>query len=265
LDCDPLSLRHLGWYQGCTFRLSLPLSHISLAGGRPQNHERVHDLWLLSDQDCDLAWRALTDQDDPFLVELRPVFTADPPTDWGIRSQKLRLDEGDQHLRATEPAVRVTPDLVLLSEHLGCLDGNSQQRLKTWLGLRYDRPAVPQAYVELAKALAEQLSKKRYRASAGPVRDVLAQFWREEDGSVSYQLVAVLPGGPSEASDDIIVGTRSWIAEAALAVDGGLGSARSIEVYGDEEVGLAFIERSFSLDLSRLSWPPNAPGPVGAT
>lgn len=217
------------------------------------------------DQDCDLAWRALTGESEPHLVELRPVHVSGAPTDWGIRSQHFRLDEEGRYLKATAPAVRVAPDLLVTATHRACLDQASQQRLKTWLGFRYDRPAVPQTYVELAKALADQLSKKRHRASAATVRDVLAQFLRVEDGSTSYQLVAVLEGGPFDADDEVVVAARTWLADAALGVDAALGTAASIEAYGDEDVSLAFVEQSFSLDLARLSWPINLPGPVGAT
>lgn len=237
---------------------------MAIADGKVRSVAVPHNLWLIANQDCDLAWRALTNQEPSMLVELRPVFTVDPPSDWGIRSQRFRIDAETLHLRADEPSVRVTPEVVAAAEHDGCLDEDSQQRLKTWLGYRYDRPAVPQTFVDLARAVAEQLMKKSHRRSAAPVRDVLAQFWEEDDGTTGYQLTAVLPGGPYEDGDQIIATTRSWMARAVMEVDVELGSAKSIEVYGDEEVPLAFVEKSFSLDLSRLSWPSNAPGPSGA-
>lgn len=256
-------MRRLGWSQGCTLNLTLPLRHLTVVDNQPMPLDTDHGLWLLVDQDCDLAWRALIGQDDPHLVELRPVFVSGAPTDWGIRNQQFRLDQEGRYLKAAAPAVRVTPDLLATATHLACLNEASQQRLKTWLGFRYDRPAVPQTYVDLAKALADQLSKKRHRASAANVRDVLAQFWKAEDGSTRYQLVAVLEGETSDANDEMVVVTRAWLAEATLGVEDALGSAVSIEAYGDEEVSLSFVERSFSLDLARLSWPPSSPGPVG--
>ncbi len=109
-----------------------------------------------------------------------------------------------------------------MAEHLGCLEPDAQQRLKTWLGYRYDRPAVPQRFVGLARALADQLSKKRQRDRALAVRDVLAQFWIESDGSTAYALVAVLPGGPFAGNEEAVVIARQWLAEAALAVDADL-------------------------------------------
>lgn len=236
-----------------------------MASGEPVRVPESHDLWLLIDQDCDLAWRAVDGASPPFLAELRPVFVENPPDDWGIRSQAFRIDDDGRHLQAWATAVRATPEVVAMAEHLGCLEPDAQQRLKTWLGYRYDRPAVPQRFVGLARALADQLSKKRQRDRALAVRDVLAQFWIESDGSTAYALVAVLPGGPFAGNEEAVVIARQWLAEAALAVDADLGSAVDIHAYGDQEVALAYVEGSFSLDLSRLSWPPNTPGPVGAT
>lgn len=54
------------------------------------------------------------------------------------------------------------------------------------------------------------------------VRDVLAQFWIESDGSTAYALVAVLPGGPFAGNEEAVVIARQWLAEAALAVDADL-------------------------------------------
>jgi hypothetical protein len=218
---------------------------------------------LLADQDCDLAWRALIGVHKQFLVELRPVYSQDPPTDWGIRSQTLRLDESGQYLRANSPSVHVTPEIVEAAEHLDCLDADSRLRLKTWFGMRYDRPAIPQRYKTLSDALARELSRKKDRSRGTRLRDVLAQFWTTDDGATRYSLVAVLPGGQYNQDHPWVAETRSWLAAVALAVPDELGTAATLEAYGDDDVSLAYVEGSFSLDLSKLSWPSNAPGPVG--
>lgn len=218
---------------------------------------------MLTDQDCDLAWRALRGESEPFLLELRPVYSQDSPESWGIRSQTLRLDEAGRYLRANSPNVRVTPDLVVASEHVDCLNAQSQLRLKTWLGLRYDRPAVPERYTALSQTLATELSKKKNRGQGRRVRDVLAQYRDAADGTTEYSLVAVLPGGPFDAADPTVLEVRQWLSDVALAVPATLGIALDIQAYGDAEVSLSYVEASFSLDLSKLSWPQNAPGPVG--
>lgn len=244
-------------------RVPLPLRHAALVDGQVAEVSTPHDLWLLADQDCDLAWQTVVgEQSDGRLVELRPVFVKDPPEDWGIRSQRFLIDDTGHHLRGASAIIRVTPAVVAAGEHIGCLVADHQLRLKTWLGLRYNRPAVPQRYVGLARALAEQLSKRKARPAAARYRDVLGQF-RRAGVQTMYSLVAVLPGGGYAADAEEVVAARTWLADAARAVPAELGTAASLDAYGDEDVSLGFVENSYSLDLSRLSWPPNNPGPVG--
>lgn len=264
-DCDPDSLRGEGWLQGCTLRLPVPLRHAAVVDGTVEEVVHTHDLWLIAEQDCDLAWRAILREDaDEFLIELRPVFTDAPPTDWGIRNQKFLLSADDgRHLLANAPAVRVTPQVIVTADHVACLDGDHQLRLKTWMGLRYDRPAVPQRYMKLARALADALSVKKNRARAERYRDVLAQYW-DEDGVTKYTLVAVLPDGPHAANSEAVTDARTWLADSVRDVPAALGVAVSLHAYGDDTISLQYLEGSYSVDLTRLSWPPNRPGPTGA-
>lgn len=264
-DCDPDSLRSKGWLQGCTLRLPLPLRHTAVVDGTVEEVVHTHDLWLIAEQDCDLAWRAILREDAAeFLIELRPVFTDAPPTDWGIRNQKFLLSADDgRHLLANAPAVRVTPQVIVTADHVACLDDDHQLRLKTWMGLRYDRPAVPRRYMKLARALADALSVKKSRARAERYRDVLAQYW-DENGVTKYTLVAVLPNGQHEANTDAVTDARTWLADSVRDVPAELGVAVSLDAYGDDTISLQYLEGSYSVDVTRLSWPPNKPGPTGA-
>jgi hypothetical protein len=263
-DCDPDSLRSKGWLQGCTLRLPLPLRHTAVVDGVVQEVVRTHDLWLIAEQDCDLAWQAiLRDDADEFLVELRPVFTDDRHIDWGIRSQRFLLNADGRHLRANAPTVRATPQVIVNAEHEDCLDDDHQLRLKTWMGLRYDRPAVPQRYMKLARALADALAVKKNRARAERYRDVLAQYW-DEDGVTKYTLVAVLPDGPHAPDSHEVADARTWLADSVRDVPGELGVAVSLDAYGDDTISLQYLEGSYSVDVTRLSWPPNKPGLTGA-
>lgn len=262
-DCDPASLRQRGWQQGCVLRASLQLRYSSMLDGGTEEVVRQHDLWMIADQDCDLAWKAVVGNDaEPFLVELRPVMTDDPPQDWGIRNQRFLLHLDGRHLYANAPSVRVTPEVIAAAEHVDCLDVDHQLRLKTWLGLRYDRPAVPERYMALAKALAEALAAKKNRQRAERYRDVLAQYW-DEEGDTKYTLIAVLPGGPHSPTSEAVMDARKWLADSVLVVPEALGVAVSLEAYGDDEISLQYVEGSYSVDLSKLSWPPNNPGPIG--
>lgn len=223
---------------------------------RQQSHRR----WVIVDQDCDLAWKATTGSS--YLVELKPVLTEHPPAEWGIRSASFRLTE-DSYLHWDVPSLRVSPEVVL--QHAvrvnPALADEHVVRLKTWLGHRYDRPAVPEPYVALAKLLAGEFGAKRHRAAGHSIRDILVQFDVAANGTTSFELVAVVPQDvPDGLRDDI----ETWLAEAALKVPPTLAVASAFDVRGDNEISLAFVEQSYSLDLSTVSWPRKTPGPVGA-
>lgn len=258
-DCDPDSLRQRGWRQGCQLMLDLSLDHVYLVGRKPVAKRDVHGMWIVVDQDCDLAWKALVGTS--YLVELKPVYLDDPPSDWGIRNSKFLLDRAGAHLHADSPSVRVTPEVFDVAEHITCVCVDSGRRLKTWLGLRYDRPAVPEEYSALANALADRIKVKKHRSEGERVRDVLATFQTDGDGTVKYEIVAVLPH--QTATPDLIRNTRQWLAEVALEVPDTLGQASDINAYPDDGVSLAYVEASFALSVSTLSWPARKPGPVG--
>jgi hypothetical protein len=160
--------------------------------------------------------------------------------------------------------VRVTPDVIINAVHESCPDPELARRLKTWLGLRYDRPAIPQEYVALADDIAKRLRKPGNKPSEERLRDILATFEPGTDGVVGYRLVAVLPQAEAAADRELLAATRDWLAGVAMNVPERLGMPLDIEARTDGEVSLAFIERSFSLDVSQVSWPETSPGPVGA-
>lgn len=216
----------------------------------------------MAQQDGDLAWRAVAGTDT--LVELRAVLYDDPPTNWGIRDLRFRLDTSGAYLHTDEPAVRVTPDVVINAEHLSCPHPDLARRLKTWLGLRYDRPAIPQEFVDLADDIAKRLRRPGNKPSEERVRDILATFRRGNDGVAEYSLVAVVPYDEAAADPALLDATRDWLSGVVLNVPARLGLPVDIEARTDEQISLAFIERSFSLDVSQVSWPETSPGPLGA-
>lgn len=240
----------------------MPLTHVRLVDGEPEEATAAHDEWVLVAQDCDLAWNSVANSDS--LVELRPVYREDPPENWGIRDNRFRLDEAGAYLRDTAPAVRVTPDVVLAAEHACPEHTEPARRLKTWLGLRYNRPAIPQEYVALAENLAKRLRKKSHKQAEERVRDILATFATDAGGTVEFTLVAVVPGDAAAADPDLLDGTRDWLAKIALATPDTLGLSTDVLALTDEQVSLAFLETSYALDTSLVSWPNTGPGPVGA-
>lgn len=258
-DCHPDSARERGWRQGCQLTLDLPLEHVTVRDNRPYAVRDVHGHWLVAEQDCDLAHRALVGSS--YTLELRAVWHDDAPRDWGIRNTRFLLDASGAYLNAEVPVVRVTPDVLDLAKHLTCPHPPSGQRLKTWLGLRYDRPAIPEAYAKLAGKLAERLKRKSRRELGERLRDVLATF-RTVEGESEYTLIAVLPH--STATPELLDRVRQWLAEVALEVPETLGRPVNIEARTDRQVSLAFLEESYGLAVSTLSWPVNEPGPIGA-
>ena len=93
------------------------------------------------------------------------------------------------------------------------------------------------------------------------IRDVLATFRTQEDGTVEYTLLAVLPrhGATQQAIDTV----REWLGEIVLEVPASLGLAVGVDAYSDDRLSLAYLEASYGLSVSTLSWPPTVPGPVG--
>ena len=261
-ECHPEGLRAAGWKQGCRLRLALPLTRVRVLGTEPELHTVQHDEWVLVAQDCDLAWNSVAGSDS--LVELRPVFRDDPPENWGIRDAKFRLDEAGAYLIDSEPAVRVTPDVVLAAEHACQVHTDPCRRLRTWLGLRYNRPAVPQEYVPLAQDLAKRLRKKTHRQAEERVRDILSTFETAADGTVEFTRVAVVPHEQAQADPALVDTTRQWLSQIALAVSESLGLNTDVLALTDENVSLAVLESSYSLDVSTMSWPNTVPGPTGA-
>ena len=107
------------------------------------------DLWLLATQDCDLAQTPCTNTTRQF--ELRPVFTRtkDDKLD-GLRSRTI-LVKDDLVLRSDSKKLTLTARALnsLKAKRENDLDEERRVQIKTWLGLRYDCPAIPTPFVSL--------------------------------------------------------------------------------------------------------------------
>ena len=252
------SLYEDGWRQGSIVGFDLPLGAIVLGASRlPERSTGTHPLWAVATQDCGLD-RA-NDDPDPG-IELRPLFTQDPPSDWGIRSAKLRLTDGE-YANASAPRITVAPRVLTAILAAGAvrrdIDSARRQAFTTWLGLRYDRPAVPNSLVALAKRITTEVARNKHRGIGARVRDVLMQF--EEGEPVRYSLFAVLDNADDE--DDV----RAWLAQVAQAIPVDLGVADQIEAASADGIAFSTIESSYSADVSQVTWRRELPGPSGAT
>jgi hypothetical protein len=219
---------------------------------------------VIVEQDCSLAWGDAAALNDVG-IEIRPVLTTSPPEDQGVRSSKFRLRQGE-YIDDGSPRQSITPALLATfaenHSHESCLSDESALALKTWLGLRYDRPAIPQTFVPTYGELSKRIRHRKHPLRE-QLRDVLVQFSEAEDGGVFFDLVAMLPSDHSMGSDDREA-LADWLAEVCLDFPTNLGTATGMVVLSSAEISLDFIERSYALDLSYITWPAKGGGPMGA-
>lgn len=248
----------MGWRQGSRLDAELPIGGLILnaeatVAGRAQTHGR----WVVTTQDCDLA--AWDENRREPLVEVRPRFPLNKASvEWGIRSRVLRLDD-DECVNSDDPPIRLSPaPLVKVAERNPRPAALAQGRvvaLKTWLGRRYDRPAVPEHLVGLATTIARR-ARRTSPSNLSDLHDVLMQF----DDQVSpprYILFAVVcDAGDKEAA-------RRWLVEVGSGVASDTGILAGVEAGYRSEVSLELLETSYAADLSQLSWP--GPDPHGVT
>lgn len=209
---------------------------------------------MVASQDCDLA-SSRSDSDEA-LVEIRPVFVDNPPDDWGIRNRRLRLNEID-YVDASTARLFVTAELLgsVASAREAPLADSRAAAFKSWLGLRYDRPAVPDDLVEAAKEVAKRCGGKGGRTKAGEVHDVLMQFDRNSEPPAVVLRAVVTDDADHER-------IRLWLADAATRMRSEVVVVAGIDVGTRAEVSLELLEQSYSADLSQLTW--SGEDPLGA-
>ena len=71
------------------------------------------------------------------------------------------------------------------------IDEDRRHAFTRWLGLRYDRPAVPLHLVTLARRISDEVATRRNHSTVARVRDVLMQF-DDEAQPVRFSLLALL-------------------------------------------------------------------------
>lgn len=241
-----------GWRQGSVLRFSLHFSTI----GAPSSIEisevqDKHDLWVVVAQDCDLAV-ADENSDEP-IIELRPVYEDSKARPSGIRSRELVLmDSQNFFLHAQSPRVMASP-LALAIATLSTSDAldnplgdHELTRLKTWAGKRYDRPAVPEEFAQLARNIAAAVTVHRRDAIVHGIRDVLWQA--EMSDPPRFSLYAVLADGTNQNL------AQEWLTAMALEVPIEIGVPDEIEAAPATQISLRLIETSYSADVSDITW-----------
>lgn len=239
-----------GWRQGSRFTLALPHDAVVVgAAGVAERRSTEHDRWIVATQDCDLDFAESTGNDPT--IELRPVFDTAPPSEVGIRSAKFLLPDGE-YVVASSPRTHVSAAVLATVQHQTGVPPTALPdfwavAFKTWLGLRYDRPAVPPGLVELAHRIADEVKRKRRRPTGRVVRDVLMQF-DATPVPPRFSLYAII----EEIKDEQLV--REWLAEIAQAIPTELGLGDVIEAATADQVSLTLVETSYAADVTQLTW-----------
>lgn len=253
------SLYDQAWRQGTIFNAALPLDSVILgeASGLPERRLSTHSRWVVASQDCELDQTEAAHPEPT--IELRPVFTEDPPQDWGLRSYRLRLTDED-YVHSASPHTHVSAALLTALKADGAaiseITFGRRQAFTIWLGKRYDRPAVPPGLVPLAREISKVVTARRNRPQGTRVRDVLMQF---DDSSrpVRYSLFAILE---SDADYDEV---RAWLSDVSQEVPTELGVADEIEAAPPSGISFQLIQDSYSADVTQVTWRPNNPDPEG--
>lgn len=245
-----------GWRQGTLLRAELQLTCLVLQDGAAHQESVAHGEWLVVTQDCDLAGISAGSVEPT--IELRPVYHEDPPVDWGIRSARLLLQkEPPRYLVSTSPRTHVAPALMSVlidggGERTEILDDARRVALKTWLGLRYDRPAVPDKLVPLASRIAEEVHRLRREPVSTRVRDILMQFDTSQEPP-RFSLYAVL----ENLNDRDLA--RELLARVAQRVPTELGIGDILEAAPATGISLHLVETSYAADVTQITWGPAEP------
>lgn len=241
----------VGWRQGTVLRADIEVvaTTLNVSSGESAASRYQHHIWALATQDCNL-FRMRVNVNTP-VIELRQVHDSDPPISQGIHARKFLLNDAEHHyLIDDKPSAFVSPRFLCdphRVERMYYLGDSRVIAFKTWLGNRYDRPAVPTNLVPLAKAIAEAVKASEETELASKVRDVYMQF-EDFDDAVKFSLYAITT---DDAEEDSV---REWLASCALEVPADLGVLAELEVATASNVSLELVESSYCADLSQLTW-----------
>jgi hypothetical protein len=249
-------LHSVGWRQGSVFAAELSVTFFQLsAEGQLEQASMPFDRWIVCNQDCELRGAAV--ESTEAVVEVRPVLDEKPPDDFGIRSRRFKLS-GQEYVDGEVPRTHVTPSALnaVRDTREPLLADGRAKAFKTWLSFRYDRPALPDRFVELGREVAKRCETRGGRVVAEKVHDILMQF-DETETPPQVALYAVIA---DDANPEVV---RQWLAAAASRVRTDLGVISGIDVGTKAEISLALVENTYAADLTQLTW--RGQEPTGAT
>lgn len=242
----PPKLYDEGWRQGALIRAPLEVHYLDSDAGVAAPRSTTYDLWLLATQDCDLAQTSATNTTRQF--ELRPVLPRDEGDKLdGLRSRTV-LVRDNLVLRADSPKLTLTARALstLKDKREDDLSPVRRAEIKAWLGLRYDRPAVPRRFEELARLLKRHFIENIPPSIRGALRDVWVYFESETE----VRVFAIL----SEAADSLRDAVLDWIDDTSgqiLDSDGIVIIERQAE--SSRGTSLWILQNYYGLDATDLS------------
>jgi hypothetical protein len=175
------SLFEEGWRQGSLLKTSLTVRSYDLADDTLTQCDQEFGLWAVVTQDCDLHSTQCTNQSRQ--IELRPVFPSAGIRVDGIRSRAACITP-DFVLKADSQKLTMTARALnsLKKFRDNSVDDLRRREIKAWLGLRYDRPAVPEPFDRMASdILYPGLYDAMPPALIGRVRDILVLYESETE------------------------------------------------------------------------------------
>ncbi len=246
------SLYENGWRRGSILKANLAAAATVVEDGVVRQVSQEFGLWMVVTQDCDLV--AAGDHDAEPKVELRPILNDEVPPVFGIRSRKLRVShKHPDYIHSESLRCMISPAALshLIIEDATAredwLDDDELRALKTWLGLRYDRPAVPTDLVDLIVALADAIERRKNNPALAQVRDVFAQFDTAEAPPLFKLVAIVVPTAETNVVKNLLV-------EAALSIPLELGVMSGVDVGTPAQVSIEVLETSYAVDLTRITW-----------
>lgn len=244
-----------GWRQGSVFLADLEVNFVDLsADGTFGSGRRSFQTWIVCSQECELS-TASTESTDP-VVEIRPVLPTEKPTAWGVRSRLFRVSETEA-VAGDHPRTHITPvalEAARVTRRPALPDGHAKA-FKTWLGRRYDRPALPPALVDIGQEVARRCDTRGAAKIGERVHEVLMQF----DESKSPPHVALFAILTDDSEDQHAEEVRRWLSDASRRIDTDLGVVAHIAAATRSMTSLGLIETSYAADLSQMTWGTDTP------
>lgn len=233
------------------FRRELDVLSYFAESGAPVRSVVTHSHWVVASQDCDLDQTA-GDSNGP-TVEIRMVQEGTAP-DGGIRSRRFGLTR-QVSTDASSPRLHVAASLLTLEDVVRTrtnLDHVRARMFKTWLGLRYDRPAVAPLLVEAVRAISVLVAEQAGAEIRAELHDVLLDFRSGSGGDGPTPVVDVFLLVADSADAEAV---QAWFAACAFdGLDAAVVVPGRIRAVTRAQLTLEVLENTYSADLSKLTY-----------